>query len=82
MLRRILGYAVLALAGILVLKLVLGVFGFLMGLAVSLGVLAVGTYVCYLALRVISPGAAATVRELIRGPKRSSLPPGGTGRKR
>ncbi len=70
MIRRILGYAVLALAGILVFKLALGVFGLLVGLAVTVGMLAVGGYVCYLALRVISPGAARTVRELIGGSKR------------
>lgn len=67
MIRRILSYAVIAIVALIVLKIALGLLGVLVGLAVSVLVLAAMGYVFYLVLRVVSPDAARRVRELIRG---------------
>lgn len=67
MIRRILGFAVMAIVALVVLKIALGLLGVLIGLAVSLIVLAAMGYVFYLVLRVVSPGAADRVLEVIRG---------------
>jgi hypothetical protein len=67
MLRKILGFALLALVALLVLKIALGLMGVLFGLAVSVLVLAGLGYALYLILRVVSPATAARVRETIRG---------------
>lgn len=67
MLRKILGFALLALVALLVLKIVLGFVGLLFGLAISLLVLACMGYGLYLILRVVSPTTAAKIRETIRG---------------
>jgi len=67
MIRRILGFALFAVAVWLVLKIALGILGTLIGLAITVLVLAAMGYVFYLVLRVFSPAAAARVREAIRG---------------
>ncbi|HYT98852.1 MAG TPA: hypothetical protein VEK85_00650 [Gemmatimonadales bacterium] len=67
MMRRILGFALFAVAVWLVLKLALGILGTLIGLAITVLVLAGLGYACYLVLRVISPSTAAKVRDAIRG---------------
>jgi uncharacterized membrane protein len=67
MLRKILGFALVALVAVLVLKIALGLLGVLFGLAVSVLVLAALGYGLYLILRVVSPATAAKVRETIRG---------------
>ena len=67
MIRRILGFAVMAIVALVVLKIALGLLGVLIGLAVSLLVLAAMGYVLYLLLRVFSPGAADRVLNVIRG---------------
>lgn len=65
MLRKILGYALLALVAVLALKLAFAVLGTLIGLAVTVLVLAAMGWIFYLILRVFSPGTAARVRELV-----------------
>ena len=65
MLRKILGYALLALAAVLALKLAFAVLGTLIGLAVTVLVFAAMGWILYLILRVFSPVTAARVRELI-----------------
>ena len=67
MIRRILGFALFAVAGWLVLKIALGILGTLIGLAITVLVLAAIGYAFYVVLRVFSPAAAARVREAIRG---------------
>ena len=67
MIRKILGFALFAVVALLVLKIALGLLGVLVGLAVTVVVLAALGYACYVALRVLSPTAAARVREAIRG---------------
>jgi hypothetical protein len=67
MIRRILGFAVLAVVVWLALQLAFGILGTLIGLVITVLWLAVIGYACYLILRVVSPTTAAKVRELIRG---------------
>jgi O-antigen/teichoic acid export membrane protein len=72
MIRRILGFAVVAIVALLVLKIALGLLGVLIGLAVSLLVLAVMGYAFYLVLRVFSPSTAERIRQAIRGTPRNT----------
>ena len=67
MIRRILGFALFAVAVWLVLKIALGILGTLIGLAITVPVLAGSAYVFYFVLRMISPSTAAKVRDAIRG---------------
>ncbi len=67
MLRNLLGYALLAMLGILALKLVFGLLGFALSLLMSLLWFAALGFVLYLVLKVISPRTACRIREAIRG---------------
>jgi len=67
MFRKILGYAIFAIIALVAIKLVLGLLGFALGLAMTLLVWAAFGFLIYLAIRVISPGTAAKIREAIRG---------------
>lgn len=66
MIRSILSLALLAVVALVVLKVALGVLGVLVGLAVTVLVLATMGYGLYLLLRVFSPSTADRVREAIR----------------
>lgn len=70
MLRTIFGYAVLALIGFLALKLVFGLLGFVFTLAIGLIWLAAVGFALYLVLKLISPGTARRVREVVNGKER------------
>lgn len=67
MFRSVLGFAVFAVVVFLALKLVLGLFGIVFGLAMTLLVWAAFGFLIYLAIRVVSPSTAAKIRDLIRG---------------
>ncbi len=67
MIRKILGFAVLAVVVWLVLKLAFGILGTLIGLAITVVWLAAVGYVFYIVLRLVSPTTAAKVRDAIRG---------------
>ena len=67
MLRSILGFAVLAVVALLGLKLLFGVFGIVLGLAMTLLVWAAIGFMCYLVLRLVSPSTADKIREMIKG---------------
>ncbi len=67
MFRSILGFAVFAVVAFLALKLVLGLFGIVFGLAMTLLVWAAFGFLIYLAIRLVSPSTAAKIRDLIRG---------------
>lgn len=67
MIRKILGFAVIAVVALLVFKIALGLLGLLIGLTVSVLVLAAMGYAFYLLVRVFSPTTAARIRDLIRG---------------
>ena len=65
--RTMMGYAVLAVIGVLALKLVFGLLSFAISIAVTLLIWAAIGFGFYLLLKVISPDTARRVRELING---------------
>ena len=65
--RQILGFAALAIVAWLVLKIFFGLLGTFIGLGITVLMLAVFGYVFYLILRLVSPGAANRVKEMISG---------------
>jgi hypothetical protein len=67
MIRKILGFALFAVVALLVLKIALGLLGVLIGLAVTVLVLAAMGYACYAVVLMLSPTTAARIREAIRG---------------
>ena len=67
MVRTLAGYSVLAVIGIVALKLIFGVLSFAFSLLMSLLWLAAIGLVFYFILKVISPSTARRVREMIRG---------------
>lgn len=67
MLRTIIGYAVLAILGILALKLLFGLLSIAFTLFWALLWLALLGFIFYLVLKVISPSTAQRVKEKIKG---------------
>jgi hypothetical protein len=67
MFQSIVGFALLAVLVWLGVKLVFGILGTLVGLAMTLLTFAAIGYVIYLALRVVSPSSADRIREVITG---------------
>ena len=69
MLRTILGYAVLAVVGIVALKLLFGLLSIAFSLFWALLWLAFLGFIFYLILKVISPKTAQRVRDSIKTPE-------------
>jgi len=67
MFRSILGFALLAVVAWFALNLILGLFGFVVGLAMKLLWLAVIGFLFYLGLRLVSPSTADKLRDAIKG---------------
>ena len=67
MVRRLLGYAVFAIVALFLFKLMLGLFGLFLGLLFTVLWFAFLGFVIYLILKIVAPGAAARVREMIAG---------------
>ena len=67
MLRNLFGFAVFAVVMMFVLKVVFALFGLALGLVVTAAWLAFVGFIIYLVLRVLAPGAAARIREMIAG---------------
>ena len=67
MLRSILGFAVFAVVAWIGLKLVFGLLGGLIGIAMTVLWLAAIGFLFYLALRIVSPSTADRIREVIKG---------------
>ena len=67
MFRSILGFALLAVVAWIALGLILNLFGFVVGLAMKLLWLAAIGFLCYLALRLVSPRTADKLRDMIKG---------------
>jgi len=65
--RKVLGFAALAIVAWLVLKIFFGLLGTLIGLGITVLMLAVFGYVVYLVLRLLSPRTADKVKEMIGG---------------
>lgn len=67
MFRSIIGFAILAVLAWLGLKIVFGILGGLIGLAMTILWLAALGFFFYLILRVISPSTANKIRDMIKG---------------
>jgi hypothetical protein len=67
MFRSLLGFALLAVVAWLGLKLIFGILGSLVGLAITVLWLAFIGFVVYLALRLVSPRTADRIRDMIKG---------------
>jgi thiol:disulfide interchange protein len=67
MMRNILGFALLAAVVLLVLRIGLGILGTLIGVAITVLVLAAMGYALYVVLRLFSPSTAARLRDAMRG---------------
>ncbi len=67
MIRTLVGYSIVAVVGVVALKMALGLLGFVFSLLSSLlWFVAIG-FVIYLVLKVISPDTASRIKENIRG---------------
>ncbi len=67
MFRSIFGFAIFAVVALVAIKLFFALFGIVIGVAMTVLVWAAFGFIIYLGLRLISPGTAAKVRELILG---------------
>ena len=67
MVRTVGGFAVLAVVAMLGFKLLMGVFGALVGLLMTLIGWAFLGFVVYTVLKIFAPGLATRIRETIRG---------------
>ena len=74
MLRKILGFALLAVVALVAIKLAFKLVGFVFGLAVFLLQLALVGLVVYWVLKLVAPSTAERVKEMIAGTPR---PPSG-----
>ena len=72
MVRTVGGFAVLAVVAMIGFKLLMGVFGTIVGLIVTLLWWAFLGFVVYTLLKIFAPGLAARIREVIRGPSSTS----------
>lgn len=72
MFRSLVGFAVLAVVGILALKLVFKLLGFAVGLFFMLLWWALIGFGMYMLIKLISPGTARRIREMITGKPESS----------
>ena len=69
MVRSVVGFAGFAIVALLALRLVGWVFGFAISLFMTLLWLAFWGFIIYLILKVIAPGLADRVRNVVRGDK-------------
>lgn len=67
MFRSLVGFAVFAGLSILAIKLIFSVLGGVLGIAMTLLWFAFLGWVFYLILKIVAPGAAVRVREMISG---------------
>ena len=67
MLRNLLGFAVVAVVTIFLLKVVFGLFGLVLGLLGAVLWFAFVGFMIYLVLKVFAPETAARVREMVSG---------------
>ena len=67
MLRTLAGFAVFAVVAVIAFKLLVGLFGALVGLLMSVVWFAFLGWLFYLALKILAPETAARVREIITG---------------
>jgi hypothetical protein len=72
MVRTVGGFAVLAFVAMIGFKLLMGLFGTILGLIVTLLWWAFLGFVVYTLLKIFAPGLAARIRETIRGTSTST----------
>jgi hypothetical protein len=72
MVRTVVGYSILAVIGVMAIKLLLGIAGFAFSLLSSLLWLVAIGFLIYLVLKVISPKTASKVKEAINGNNEAS----------
>ena len=72
MVRTLTGYAIVAVIGIVAIKIVFGLLGFVFSLLWSVLWLAAIGFVLYLILKVVSPSTARRVKEVVEGKPASS----------
>jgi hypothetical protein len=65
MIRNLLGFAILAVIAIFLLKVFFGLFGLLIGLLMTVAWFVFIGFLIYLLLKLIAPDTAARVREMI-----------------
>lgn len=65
--RSLIGFAILAVVGIFALKLFFALFGIALGLLVQLAIWAAFGFVFYLIIKILSPGTAGKIREVVTG---------------
>jgi len=67
MFRSLFGFAVLAVLGIFLIRIVFGPFGFVVGLFIQLLIWAAIGFFFYLVIKVLSPSTASKIREVVTG---------------
>jgi hypothetical protein len=67
MFRSLLGFALLAVIGIFLLKVVFGLFGFALALFIRLLIWAAFGFGIYLVIKILSPSTAGKIREVVTG---------------
>ncbi len=67
MFRNLLGFAVFAVIAVFLLKMLFGLFGLVVGLFATVLWFAFIGFLIYLVLKLIAPGTAARVKEVIVG---------------
>ncbi len=67
MIRSLLGFALLAIVAMFMLKLLFSLFGLAIGLLAAVVWFAFVGFLIYLVLKILAPGTAARVREMIAG---------------
>ncbi|HET8624161.1 MAG TPA: hypothetical protein VFM14_11400, partial [Gemmatimonadales bacterium] len=67
MLRTLAGFALFAIVAVVAFKLLMGLFGAFLGLLMSVLWFAFLGWLFYLALKILAPGTAARIREVITG---------------
>ncbi|UCD23091.1 MAG: hypothetical protein JSW51_08465 [Gemmatimonadota bacterium] len=78
MIRTLVGYSIVAVLGVVALKLALGLLGFAFSLMSSLLWFVVIGFVIYMVLKIISPDTASRIKENIRGSDNASDTPEGS----
>ncbi|HEU5169089.1 MAG TPA: hypothetical protein VFU46_01055 [Gemmatimonadales bacterium] len=67
MLRNLVGFALFAVVAIVAIKLIFGLFGALVGVLMSVLWFAFLGWLFYVVLKILSPGTAERLREMITG---------------
>jgi hypothetical protein len=65
--RSLIGFAIFAVVGIFALKFLFGILGFAVAIFFRLLIWAAMGFVIYLIIKVLSPGTAGKIREVVTG---------------